>query len=557
MSTLGDSLRYLRSRGFNPAVARRPARAFSGALACLKGQVPVTLTISDWDFLEYPRITLNSTPSFLPPLLPHVDILGDLCYFAKGAVTLDRYDPVTALAQCLDQATSVLNKISTDPNYRNSDIQGEFSAHWELGQAKIPWLVYLGDIDTGAKNAHYFKLRDSKGAQTRILVCSDPAEAGRLALAWGWSVMPLHRKCWLLKTAFLPHVPDRLPGTVKELFVWLRKWDPDLSQALQNVLGSHGYLHQDYVTFAIDSPVGWIGFGFDLNAQYRIGYTKSPKRFRNYLHNAGGTQQLFRMSLRPIGSSFVHSRNLSYPDLLGKRITLIGCGAIGSFVATALVRLGAGIGERGRLRLIDPESLGPENLGRHTLGYPSLLQAKAIALREDLLRQFPHCHIEAKYQSVVAVSDLFSAELIVDATGEEAVGEYINSLRLLGRHGAPILHVWIRGNGEAVQALWADKGGDACYRCLLVPNAQVHRQERIKLLKTAPERRMDGCRAFTPYAVSAPMHAAALVADMICDWLQGDPSPRFRTRAREKAEVFEVKNQNLPKMKGCPACGQP
>lgn len=557
MSTLGDSLRYLRSCGFEPSAARLPARSFSGVLNCSKGPVAVKLTISDWDFLEYPQIALVDPPAFLPSLLPHVDIHGDLCYFAQGSVTLDRYDPVTSLAQCLGQATSVLDKIATDPNFRNADIQDEFSAHWELGQKKIPWRVYLGDIDDDARHAHYFKLRDTAKAQTRIVVCSDPAEAHRLARSWGWEVMPLHRKCWLLKTDLPPVIPERLPMTVKELFLWLRQWDVKLSQVLQGVLAGDDYLHQDYVTFAIDTPVGWIGFGFDLNQQYRLGYKKAPKKFRNYLHNAGGAQALFRMSLRPIGSKFVHSRNLSYPDLRDKRVTIVGCGAVGSFLATALVRLGAGTGKRGTLRLIDPEDLGPENLGRHTLGYPALLQAKALGLRDELSRQFPHSRIEASPQSAADVTGLFATELIVDATGEEAVSEYINGLRLQGRHGVPTLHVWIRGNGDAVQTLWADKDGDACYRCLVVPDAQVHRRERLKLLKVTPDRRMDGCRAFTPYAVSAPMHAAALATDMVCDWLQGDPSPRFRTRARENADVFDVKNQNLSRMKGCPACGQP
>jgi molybdopterin/thiamine biosynthesis adenylyltransferase len=556
VSTLDDSLRYLRSRGFEPAAARLPARAFSGVLTCSKGPVAVKLTISDWDFLEYPQIALVDPPAFLPPLLPHVDIHGDLCYFAKGSVTLDQYDPVISLAQCLDQATGVLSKIATDPEYRNTDIQDEFPAHWERGQEELPWLVYLGDLEGDAKHAHYFQFRDKAASRARDLVCSDPAEAHRLAQAWGWEVLPLNRKCWLLKTALPPSIPERLPTTVKELFLWLRQWDPQLSQALQAVLGGNGYLHQTYVTFAIDTPVGWIGFGFELNQHFRLGYQRSPKKYRNYLHNAGGSQALFRISLRPIGAEFVHSRNLSYPDLRGKRVTIVGCGAIGSFVATSLVRLGAGTGARGRLRLIDPEDLGPENLGRHSLGYPALLEPKAEGLRDELVRQFPHSRIEALPKSAADVVDLFAAELIVDATGEEAVGEYINGLRLQGKHGAPILHVWIRGNGEAVQALWADKGGDACYRCLVVPDSQAHRRERIKLLKTTPDRRMDGCRAFTPYAVSAPLHAAALATDMVCDWLQGDPSPRFRTRARENADVFEVKNQNLSKMKGCPACGQ-
>ena len=304
------------------------------------------------------------------------------------------------------------------------------------------------------------------------------------------------------------------------------------------------------------TPVGWIGFGFNLDCMKRLGYSRTPKKYRNYLHNQGGNQPLFRMVLREVGSHFVHSRNISYRDLHNKRVTVVGCGAIGSFLASSMVRLGAGTGKRGILNLIDPDDMGPENLGHHVLGYPSLLQAKAASLKNELLRQFPHSCIESHVQSAFDYDKLFEAELIIDATGEESVSELLNGLRLQSKTLVPILHVWIRGNGEAVQALWADATGGGCYRCLLIPGTQVHRKERFGLLKTEPLRRTDGCRAYTPYAVSAPMHAAALATDMVCAWLQGDPSPRFRTRSQENADVYKVKNQNLSRMAGCPACGQ-
>ena len=133
MTALGESLRLLRSRGFHPVAARAPRRVFVGSLPCAKGPVPVKLTVEDWNFLEYPRISLVERPAFLPALMPHVDVLGHLCYFAPGAVTLDRYDPATAVAQCLDQATVMLDRIVANPEYRIDDIQSEFPAHWEYG----------------------------------------------------------------------------------------------------------------------------------------------------------------------------------------------------------------------------------------------------------------------------------------------------------------------------------------------------------------------------------------------------------------------------------------
>ncbi|MBD8204786.1 ThiF family adenylyltransferase [Pseudomonas viridiflava] len=552
MSALGDTLRTLRARGFAPVAAKSPVRAFKGVLACKKGDVSVKLTIKDWDFLSYPVICILDRPDFLPELMPHIDVLGNLCYFAPGSVTLDRYDPATALLQCLNQATAILDRIATDPGYRDSDIQNEFPAHWEYGQASPPWEVLMGYTNEKASFAHYFIIE--KSGKNRIFISSEREEAETLASSLGGTLKPSSFRCWLLKTPTSPAVPKAMPGTVKELFSWLRTWDKTLSDSVQKILSEPDYLKFKYVSFVIDTPVGRIGFGFNLDPLKRKGYSRIPSSYRQWLHSKGGKTPLIRLSIEQVSSQFVHSRNLHFPDLYNKRVTVVGCGAIGSFVAHAMVRLGAGTGKLGGLKLIDPDRIGPENLGRHILGYPSLFEFKANALAADLSRQFPHSKIEDVTGSVFAHKRLWGSELIIDATGEETVSELLNGLRLQRKSHVPILHVWIRGNGEAVQALWTDDKGGGCYRCLLVPGANAHRQGRYRLLNNSSVRRTDGCRAYTPYAVSAPLHAAALATEMVCDWLQGSPAPRFRTQATANADVSKVKNQNLSKIKGCPAC---
>lgn len=63
--------------------------------------------------------------------------------------------------------------------------------------------------------------------------------------------------------------------------------------------------------------------------------------------------------------------------------------------------------------------------------YPALLQPKAEALKEELKRQFPHSKVDALTKSAFDDPALFGAELIIDATGEEAVSEYLNELSLV------------------------------------------------------------------------------------------------------------------------------
>jgi hypothetical protein len=126
--------------------------------------------------------------------------------------------------------------------------------------------------------------------------------------------------------------------------------------------------------------------------------------------------------------------------------------------------------------------------------------------------------------------------------------------RLRGQGASPLLHAWVAGNGEAAQALFTDTKKGGCYRCMWIDDSERSMKDRFPFLKNAPATRFIGCQSVTMFPVSAAMSAAALASDIVIDWLAGDPSPRFRTRARENAEVFRVKNQDLTKLENCPAC---
>lgn len=550
---LGEVFRLLTARGFVATGTRSGRRSFEGHLQCSKGAVRVRLDVSDWDFLDYPAITILDPPSFLPMLMPHVYGNGGLCYYRRGAVVLDRYDPALAIAQCLDQAKEVLDQIATNLEYRSGDIQDEFLVHWVLGQATSPWQVLKGSITPNAASANYSLIETRIGRHA--IIASDMAEVEVVAKALGNSA-PLRTncKCWLFKTELRPSVPVVMPASVKNLFTWLQQWDRNIYNGIQRVLEREpDYLSYPFVTFAIDTPIGWLGFGFDLDQVTRLSAKRSPKLYKQHLHGKGGARSLLRLYITDISPSYVHSRNLSFADLRDKRITLVGCGAIGSYLAQSLVRLGVGLG-RGSLTLVDPDTLQPENLGRHLLGYPALFTLKAHAMREELIRQFPLARIEAVAKSVADHQPLFAADLVIDATGEEPVSELINGRRLDRKTETPILHVWIKGNGECVQSLWADRSGSGCFRCLKPTDDQHYRQDRFPVLNAAPQKSQIGCHAFTPYAVSSPMLAAALAIDTVIDWMKGDPSPRFRTRSVENADVRRVKNQNISRLESCPAC---
>jgi molybdopterin/thiamine biosynthesis adenylyltransferase len=549
--------RELAKWGFRFVGFRREVLKLSGSLKCAFGLVPIDLRIRDWEFVDYPVIRILERPKQLDGVQPHVFSGGGLCYFNPGSVVLDRFDPVGAVLNCLEQATLVLNRLTLDTDYRREEFTLEYLTQWNVGQDPAPSQLIKAGIDDGAADAATAILGNAW-----LIVGSEVRELQAIADAMGESLQELgDRKAWILRTKHWPPLMPNLPGDGKAMFDWLRAWDPKLYQALQRRMEhDRKYLAWTKLLVLIEGPHGWLGFDLDLgDKQMRARGARDRRAFVQKLHRAGAYRPLTRLRVIDWSAKFIHSRNLSFPDLTGKKLTLVGCGANGSHLAEALVRLGAGQGPRGRLRLIDPDAMEAGNLGRHALGYPSLTQKKATAMAAELTRTFPLANVMGLVGDALHVPDLLNDDLLIDATGEEGLSEAINARQQAAQGDvSPILYARIFGAGEAVQTLWVDlRDKGACFRCLRSSDPQNNRAERFPLSSdNSPRQMRRGCNAITPYAVSAPMHAAALATDAVADWLGGNVSPKFRTLSRPGADVYKIKNQNPVRSPNCPACAK-
>lgn len=558
---IARALATLKDKGFKPANSSTKNRKFHGEIQCKKGSLKIGIEISDWDFISYPSIQLLETPEFLPNPMPH--LMGDmyLCYFIAGHIILDRYHPEYAVIQCLQQATKLIDYICETPSNSLQGIQDEFLSYWVYGQTEDPIPVFIGDTDASIESAsfHFGNLKDVP----ICLISQNDEEANGLFAAMNLtSERKATGKCWILQSNKHPMASKAgLPKNINNLFAWLKEWDPTIHKKIQDILGNNksGYLDYKSIFFAIKTPAGILGFSFDLDYIHRKSYRNNAARFRQYLHSKGMDIPISRLRVVELGANYIHNRNILSPSLINKSVILLGCGSIGGYLAQALVRMGAGVGKMGQLTLIDCGYMEPDNLGRHVLGFSSVLLSKAEALKNELLKQFPYLNIIAKNELIRPTKSLFKANYLISATGEEAVNEMINEHsipHLTSDTKLKVVYVWITGNGECVQSLLVDNMKLGCYHCQYEDSNKFYRKERFKTLKAEPELGYKGCTSFTPYSVSAPMHAASLALDTIIDDLQGHPSPRFRTRYIENTDTFKIKSQDLTKIQSCAACGQ-
>ena len=140
-------------------------------------------------------------------------------------------------------------------------------------------------------------------------------------------------------------------------------------------------------------------------------------------------------------------------------------GTIGGFLAELLLKASAGL-EGGELTLVDHDILFPQNIGRHRLGLNRALQNKAIGLKEELSAGAPTANVHA-FPVMAEECDLSRFDLIINSTGEEALGHYLTRSFARGGTFLPMLTVWVEGPGIAVRGLLRDTVECACTRCLI------------------------------------------------------------------------------------------
>lgn len=159
-------------------------------------------------------------------------------------------------------------------------------------------------------------------------------------------------------------------------------------------------------------------------------------------------------------------------ELDAKKVTIFGCGAIGSHLAKALCREGVGA-----FRLADPDILKPGNVVRHALDLTAVGRGKADALAEALHRISPHCEAEAVFDRLAEPASLQQhfqdSDVVVAAIGDD-VKEAMLSEIAVTTGSTPLVLVRTLHSGSAYRVCLIRPGRDACMTCLTLHDEDEH-----------------------------------------------------------------------------------
>lgn len=531
----------LTEKGFRHCDSRPDA--YRGSLRVGHTSVEIEIDVVDLAFAKFPKVKLLSRGQLSGIQIAHLETDNGICYADETLLRLDSYQPGASVLRVLEEVQATILKSFAG---RSADeIAAEYQRYWAGRPLQVVFPKSVGQTKAFIAQP----IRGSKATQPLVLRRGDECPKG---------YQPSTLQCLVLgvNQQLKPTASVSVPKTLAELETWYA------SQSLTDSL-AFGIIFNSLCAgecVLILAENAWLGFRLDIPAAASAIANPRPQFISRYLLSRQEEIGLTRYSGQECSLTHVTSRCLDKPapPLENKKIAIVGCGTVGSHIARFMVQSGAGCG--GQLALIDHDLISASNLGRHLLNFADIGCAKATALAHDLRRFHPDVQIKAHESSIAdAWSRLSGFDLIVDATGIEAVGDFMNAKALdMRRSGAEValLHVWLFGNGIAAQTFLNAGKGLACYRCLRpeldkawLNDPRIDSGETGTIVPTSC-----GDGAYLPYSVDAPVRAACIALRAALDFFSEQHGPTLRTDRIDPSSAKLVKAKSPTPHVRCPAC---
>lgn len=456
----------------------------------------------------------------------HVDSKGKVCYLSHGSVVLDWQRPVNLAVECVHRAKQVLGQgLATDDW---SEYVDEYEAHWrQRCEVTMPSLIEPAD----------------EIGEVLLLEMGKLCVLARDSLDWEWflgKAVPrqttIHRGLFLPLENAMSIVPVPVEWTTNlARKAILRAVSPSKRAVLARVLKKHGRRNEEYVVLQVPRDSGepaLVGLCF-------LGVGEIHP-----LLDGGAAQQVRPIELRRWDSRYILRRGGAMETLSDKSVCLVGCGAIGSKLASELVHAGVL-----RITLVDPDKLSEDNTFRHMLGRESWEKNKAEELARWFRANIPYSRVTARgirFDEMVAdkvsAGDLDEHDIFVlctgDATFELWANQYIRSQLC-----RPVLSAWLEPLGIGGHSLISVPASPGCLQCLHTGGSGEFVVNRASFANPDQDFGEDisGCGSqFVPFASLDATETASLAARMIIEFLRdGSKGARLRSWRGDAAAFLE------------------
>jgi len=205
-----------------------------------------------------------------------------------------------------------------------------------------------------------------------------------------------------------------------------------------------------------------------------------------YLNNENGIIECSLLYVPKKSELYSRSKGLLEVDVLEKKkVSIIGLGSFGSYVAIELAKAGVG-----NFYLYDFDRIELANIARHSCGVSELGRYKTHAIRDSILQKNPFANIVTHEININEHYDLFKSEinetdLIICLTDENQSRNMINELALEQKKITLFGRAVTRAEGGDVFRLRPDDSNAPCLACIIGKGLFSFANEEVSNIRQA------------------------------------------------------------------------
>lgn len=268
------------------------------------------------------------------------------------------------------------------------------------------------------------------------------------------------------------------------------------------------------------------------------------------------TEQIKTFRTRRMDYLFLNRIVGNEQKLHGKKVLLVGCGSLGSYVASELVKNGCT-----SLTVYDSDYLSVENTMRWT-GNPAMVGIYKVDYIKNLLENFhPEINVAAFHKNLdkKSLCDMMKEfDLIIFTIGSSDSQLAFNRILKMNHCNIPVIYTWLEAGGRYSHILVVDYQSKGCYQCLFTDaNGQMVNNRAIRMPiplaglydKSVIRNGCGGTRA--AYGTDILLRTTAVLLDTLQE-LYSDYGIQHKLTTITPLSVEYP--DNLIPMKGCQCC---
>lgn len=564
-------------------------RSITSAIECHTelGNKKITLLIGLPSRFPYvlPYIFLKEREIF-PCMVPHIEKDGYICYLSSEGLLLNPEKTDGILIESLELAYQVLADGMSGKN--RSDLYNEFEAFWRrIEKTKQVASLVHPQAENGYKRFFVWSLDKEKKLYPDLIFC-DSMEDGK---DYAKQIFETELTDDTVQHGFFLTLR---PSTYIDIDKVMRNFSPKTIRNIvkENLSGSVSRRFfnlikskrvpsggKEYLLLRVPQPDG----NFSLIGVEFSGFHSRSHKGNGYLKHPLAESLDYSVNLVPLKIERHYQEHLvlrtgGETGLIGKRVAVLGVGAVGSRIAGELIH--AGVND---ITLIDEDCISTDNLYRHEVGTSYLYLNKAVAVATHLKYKYPRINITYKvanvYDILTSYPDMFEKfDLIISAMGNPTIEMFLNrKLRELEK-SPPTIFTWVEPlgiGGHVLATLNNNRKG--CFECLHTnpsgPTLEYINRASFSAPHQTFSKTVAGCGTqFTPYASLDALQTAILATRLAIDILKGIENDNPLLSWKGDASTFTqagfslstryelpqetmFENRYIYKTNRCPICG--